>query len=230
MEPMTDPPRGVTADEYLDPSLPGGLRVRDLPVVDVDDPAVRGLAVSVSGDPRRATIPIVPWPVAGRRPLDPDTGTGGGVVEGRFRCTWADGRLMATNEAVGGRYVIGFAHPPDEGGGAAFADPPDQVLLWHLNHHPDGGQLFASLDGRPFLVPAAPPGEDPDLDRAVAIRSDGSVAVCLLPGVWHDGVYPEHGDGEFLTRQGAVHARVSASVAEEHGVLLRVTLSPSGAP
>lgn len=87
-----------------------------------------------------------------------------------------------------------------------------------------GGQLFASVDGKPFLVPAVPAGPDPDLSQAVAIRSDGSVGICLRPGVWHDGVYPESGDGEFLTRQGAVHARVSASLATEFGCLLRVPL------
>jgi ureidoglycolate hydrolase len=93
-----------------------------------------------------------------------------------------------------------------------------------VNHHPDGGQLFASNDGRPFLVPAIPAGADPDLDRAVVIRSDGDLGVCLRPGVWHDGVYPASGDGDFLTRQGRVHARISCDVAVEFGCLLRIPL------
>lgn len=214
---------GVSAEEYLAPAVPSGLAWRDLPVVDVRDPAVADLVLAVDGDPRAFDLPIEPWPTTGGRPLDPGTGVGGGVVEGRFSCRWQGARLLATNEAVGGRYVIGFAVAP-EAADRPLAGPPEQVLLWHVNHHPDGGQLFASLDGRPFLVPAIPAGPDPDLDRAVAVRSDGDVAICLRPGVWHDGVYPESGDGEFLTRQGAVHARISASVADEHHCLLRIPL------
>ena len=138
---------------------------------------------------------------------------------------WQGGQLWATNEAIGGRYVIGLATPPEDCDSWLLSgSAPEQVLLWHLNYHPDGGQLFASVDGKPFLVPAVPAGPDPDLSQAVAIRSDGSVGVCLRAGVWHDGVYPESGDGEFLTRQGAVHARVSASLATEFGCLLRVPL------
>ena len=207
---MTIP--GIRGEHYLSPEIPDGLPWLDLPVVDLSDPRVEGLAVAVAGDPHRFEVPVVPWPGDGRRELDPGTGVGGGVIEGAFRCAWVDGRLVAVNEAVGGRYVIGLG--AGEGG----------VALWHVNHHPDGGQLFAALDGRPFLVPAIPPGPDPDLDRAVAIRSDGSVGVCLLPGVWHDGVYPASGDGEYLTRQGRVHARVSCDVAAEFGVLLRIPL------
>ena len=70
-----------------------------------------------------------------------------------------------------------------------------------------------------------PGGDDPDLERAVVARSDGSFGICVLPGVWHDGVYPESGDGDFRTRQGRVHARVSADVAGEFGCLLRIPLS-----
>ena len=217
---------GVSDEEYLAPEVPAGLPWRDLPVVDVHNPAVADLAVAVTDDPRTFPVPIVAWPIEGGRALDPGTGVGGGLVQGRFSCRWDGARLPASNEAVGGRYVIGFATAPEHAD-EPFSGPAEQILLWHVNHHPDGGQLFASLDGRPFLVPAIPPGSDPDLDRAVAIRSDGSVAVCLLPEVWHDGVYPESGDGEFLTRQGAVHARISASVAQEFGCLLRVPLAPA---
>jgi len=199
--------------------------VRDLPVVDVRDARVAALAEVVTGDPRGFQVPVEPWPVLGNRVLDPGTGVGGGVAEGMFRSWWQSGQLWATNEAIGGRYVIGLATPPEDRDSWLLAgSEPEQVLLWHLNYHPDGGQLFASVDGKPFLVPAVPAGPDPDLSQAVAIRSDGSVGICLRAGVWHDGVYPESGDGEFLTRQGSVHARVSASLATEFGCLLRVPL------
>lgn len=219
---------GITAEEYLDPTVPTGLPWRDLPVVDGRDPRLADLVIAVPGNPRRFEVPIVPWPVSGTRTLDPGTGIEGGVTEGTFHARWDGNRLRATNGAVGGEYVIGFACDPSAADGPVrLADDglgPDQVLLWHVNHHPDGGQLFASTTGRPFLVPVLPSGDDPDLDRAVAAYSDGSFAVCVRPGVWHDGVYPERGDDTFLTRQGRVHARVSADVAAEFGCLLRVPL------
>ena len=217
------PGHGVSAEEYLSPSVPAGLPLRDLPVVDVDDPRVAELAFTFRGDPREVDVPIVAWPDTGGRPLDPGTGVGGGVTEGRFTCTWQGDKLMATNEAVHGADRLGFATPPELARDQRDA-PVERIHLWHVNHHPDGGQLFASLDGRPFLVPAIPAGDDPDLDRAVVIRSDGTVGVCLWPGVWHDGVYPASGDGAYLTRQGRVHARISCDLAEEFGCLLRFPL------
>jgi hypothetical protein len=213
----------VSATEYLDPNVGTGLPVRDLPVVELDHPAVAELAIVFEGDGRDVEVPIVPWPHHDGRPLDPGTGIGGGVAEGIFRCTWRGDRLMAVNEAVAGAYVLGFATAPEDAGDERD-EPVEYVHLWHVNHHPDGGQLFAPLDGRPFLVPAIPPGPDPDLDRAVVIRSDGSRGVCLRPGVWHDGVYPESGNGEYLTRQGAIHARVSCDIGAEFGCLLRFPL------
>ncbi len=217
------PGHAVTPEEYLSPKVRAGLPVRDLPVVELDDPRVAELAFAFEGDPREVEVPIVPWPETGGRPLDPGTGVGGGVVEGLFRCWWVGDRLMATNQAVDGAYVLGFATPPELASDER-STPPDAVHLWHVNAHPDGGQLFAPLDGRPFLVPAIPAGPDPDPDRAVVIRSDGRHGVFLRPGVWHDGVYPAFGDGEYVTRQGAVHARVSCDLGAEFGALFRFPL------
>lgn len=217
---------GVTRQEYLAPDVPVGLPWRDLPIVDGRDPSLADLLIVVDGDPRDFAVPIVPWPVGGSRPLDPGTGVGGGSTEGAFTCTWSGDRLLAANEAVNGDYVLGFACAPEHAGDAPRSSPPEQILLWHVNHHPDGGQMFASLDGQPFLVPAIPIGDSPDLDRAVVASSDGTFAICLRPGVWHDGVYPLRGDGTFWTRQGSVHARVSADVAREFGCLLRIALDP----
>lgn len=216
---------GLTAADYLDPAIPSGLRCRDLRVVDGRDPVLAELVIP-TGDPERFDVPIVPWPVTGTRPLDPGTGIEGGTTEGTFTTTWRGHRLVGRNAAVGGEYVIGLAVAPGDAD-ADPTDPPTQVLLWHLNHHPDGGQLFWSVDGRPFLVPVVPPGDSPDLDEAVVARSDGTFGLCVRPGVWHDGVYPESGDGDFRTRQGRVHARVSADVAREYGCLLRVPLPPT---
>jgi len=213
---------GVTAAEYLDPTIAHGLPWRDLPVVDGRDASLAGM-VEIAPDPATFDVPIVPWPVSGSRTLDPGTGVEGGTTEGEFVTTWEGRRLRARNAAVGGDYVIGLGDAPERLD-AAGDGSPRQILLWHLNHHPDGGQLFWSPERRPFLVPVAPVGDSPDLGRAVVARSDGSFGICVLPGVWHDGVYPERGDGRFVTRQGRVHARVSADVAAEFGCLLRVEL------
>lgn len=217
---------GIPATTYLHPEVPAGLAIRDLPVVDARDPSLAGLVdvvELVGGGPVGYEVPITPWPVSGSRPLDPGTGVEGGTTEGAFTCTWEGDRLLATNEAVGGHYVIGFAERPEVAADSRSSSR-EQILLWHVNHHPDGGQLFWSTDGRPFLVPVIPVGEDPDLERAVVVRSDGKVGVCVLAGVWHDGVYPEEGDGRFRSRQGKVHARISCDVARELGVLLRIRL------
>jgi hypothetical protein len=216
---------GVTPEQYLDPEIAPGLPWRDLPIVDARDPSLADLLLVAEGDPAAFDVPITPWPVTGGRPLDPGTGVEGGTTEGRFTTTWAGLRLNAVNEAVGGAYVIGLGDAPERLDDAQ--GPAEQILLWHLNHHPDGGQLFWSVDGRPFLVPVVPAGDSPDLDRAVVARSDGSFGICVRAGVWHDGVYPEAGDGAFRTRQGRVHARVSADVAREFGCLLRIPLPTS---
>ena len=47
-------------------------------------------------------------------------------------------------------------------GSAAIVEIPPRVLLWHMNYHPDGGQLFYPLENQPFVVPAALPGDDLD--------------------------------------------------------------------
>lgn len=212
---------GVSDSQYLDPAVDLRLPRVTAPIVDATNPSAATFAIVVR-DPSTFDVPITPWPTAGARLLDPGTGIEGGTVEGCFDCAWDADRLVAVNQAVGGRYVIGWS-PPERTPGA---DAPDRVLLWHLNFHPDGGQLFWSPDGRPFIVPVAPAGDDPDLERAVGLYSDGTFGICLRPDVWHDGVYPIAGNGSFHTRQGRVHARVSCDLGAELGQLLEVPLHP----
>ena len=100
----------------------------------------------------------------------------------------------------------------------------DRVLLWHVNYHPDGGQMFWPLDRAPFVVPVARPGDDVKPEDFVAFWSDGSVGIYIDPGIWHEGVFPVRPSGRYLDRQGRVHARVSCDLAREFGVLLNVRL------
>ena len=100
----------------------------------------------------------------------------------------------------------------------------EQVLLWHFNYHPDGGQLFSPLEKKPFVVPVALAGDDLSPDRIVAFWCDGSQGIYIHPGIWHEGIFPVEDEQDFLDRQGRVHARISCDIGEEFGVYLSVPL------
>jgi ureidoglycolate lyase len=212
--------QGVSAAEYLDPQLPPGLRFLDVPLIEATAETLRGYGEIVR-DPASHRIEIVKWPAPGWRKLDPGTGDEGGTTEGVFACDWREGVLRGRNEAVGGDYVLGYRDPP---GVAAPRRSEDRVLLWHANYHPDGGQLFWPLDGAPFVVPVAPPGDDVRPEQFVAFRSDGSFGIYIHPGIWHEGAFPVAPRGRFFDKQGRVHARISVDFAREFGVLLAVPL------
>jgi ureidoglycolate lyase len=120
--------------------------------------------------------------------------------------------LRGVNEAVGGDYVLGYR------------DSPGHVHLWHCNYHPDGGQFFWPIDGRPFVVPAGLPGEDPDPATFVGFWSDGSFGIYLHPDVWHEGPFPTAESGRYFDKQGKVHGRVSCDLRSELGLMLNVSL------
>jgi hypothetical protein len=215
---------GVVFD-YLDPKLPAGLKLLDVPVIAATPQSLKGYG-EVVRNPQRHRVEIVPWPLSGWRRLDAGTGNEGGTTEGTFACEWRGNRLFGRNEAVDGRYVIGFRDPPDIGERDGVTLSDGRVLLWHCNYHPDGGQLFWPLDGQPFLVPAALPGDDLRPESFVAFRSDGSFGIYIHPSIWHEGPFPVGPSGRFFDKQGKVHARVSCDLANEFGVLLNVPLAP----
>ncbi len=203
------------APQYLfDPKDKPTLPAVQVPLIEADDASMEGYGYLVD-DPEGCEIEIVRWPAQGWRPIDDGTGDEGGTTEGIFRCRWGDGVLKARNEAVDGDYVLGW-----NGGGR-----DDHVLLWHMNYHPDGGQLFFPLDRKPFVIPAALPGDDIAPENVVAFHCDGTRGVYIHPGIWHEGVFPVEGEQRFLDRQGKVHARVSCDFGTEFGVYLSVPLS-----
>jgi len=204
------------APQYLfDPKDKPTLPLVQVPLIEADDAALDGYGYVVD-EPEGCQIEIVRWPAQGWRPIDDGTGDEGGTTEGIFRCHWDEGVLMARNEAVDGEYVLGW-----NGGGR-----DDNVLLWHMNYHPDGGQLFFPLDRKPFVIPAALPGDDLQPGKVVAFWCDGTRGVYIHPGIWHEGVFPVSGEQRFLDRQGKVHARVSCDFGGEFGVYLSVPLTP----
>ncbi len=200
--------------------------LHDVPVVAATDVSVQPFGYLVD-DPDSVDVEIVQWPAQGWRPIDEDSGDEGGCVEGVFHGRWQGDVLYGSNEAVKGHYVLGWSVDSQ----SASCDEPTvsrkQVLLWHMNYHPDGGQLFYPLEKTPFVFPVAEPGDDLDPSRVIALWCDGNRGLYIHPNVWHEGVFPVADTQRFLDRQGRVHARVSCDFGNEFGLYLRVPLGPS---
>jgi Ureidoglycolate lyase len=212
----------MSAPDYLNPDLPAGLRRVRLPVVDATDDNLRGYGRLVD-DRTACRIEIVRWPAQGTRPVDTDSGDEGGTTEGTFVSEWKGDVLFGRNEAVDGHYILAYATEPGEAQ-TSHARPPAQMLLWHCNYHPDGGQLFFPLDAQDYLVPLALPGDDVRPEQFVCFRVDGRRGLYIHPNVWHEGVFALTGTQRFYDSQGAVHARVSVDFAREFGCLLEVPI------
>jgi hypothetical protein len=208
------------APDYLNPALAANLRRVHMPVVAATDESLRGYGHLVA-DRHACAVEIVRWPAAGWRPVDEDSGDEGGTTEGVFVSEWRGDILYGSNDAVGGNYVLAYATEP------TIADdshrrPPERMLLWHCNYHPDGGQMFFPLEPAPFMVPLALPGDDVTPERFVCFRFDGARGLYIHPDVWHEGVFTHRGTQRFFDQQGAVHARVSVDFPREFQCLLEV--------
>ena len=201
------------------PSLP----LIEVPLIEATPESTRGYGYLVD-DPEAVDIEIVRWPAQGWRAVDEGTGDQGGTVEGVFHVSWTGDVLMGRNEAVQGHYVLGWSRDPQHASIKAATARRDRVLLWHMNYHPDGGQLFYPLDRRPFVVPLALPGDDLTPEAVVAFWCDGGKGLYIHPSIWHEGIFPVEDEQRFLDRQGRVHARVSCDIGEEFGVYLSVPL------
>ena len=195
----------------------------DVPLIEATAESVKDYGYLVD-DPDTCEIEIVTWPAQGWRPIDQETGNQGGTVEGIFRGEWRGDVLMGSNDAVGGHYVLGWSTDPQYASTETQTVARDQVLLWHFNYHPDGGQLFFPLEKKPFVVPVALAGDDLSTDRIIAFWCDGSQGLYIHPGIWHEGIFPVEDEQSFLDRQGRVHARISCDIGEEFGVYLSVPL------
>jgi Ureidoglycolate lyase len=208
--------------DYMNPNLPAGLKRVTMPIVNATPQALQGYGRLVD-DPEQCRIEIVRWPAQGTRPIDPDSGDQGGTTEGIFVSEWRGDILYGRNEAVDGRYILGYAQLPEDAR-TDHVQAPQRVMLWHANYHPDGGQLFFPLDRRPFYVPLAPPGDDLAPERFVCFRCEGRQGLYIHPNIWHEGVFSLSGTQRFFDRQGKVHARVSVDFAREFGCLLEAPI------
>ncbi len=210
------------APDYLNPALPAGLKRIPIPVIKATEETVKGYGCLVS-DPDTFDIEITRWPAQGWRPVDTDSGNEGGTKEGIFLSEWKGDILYGSNEAVGGKYILGYSTEPSAAS-ETTAGLPSKILLWHANYHPDGGQLFFPLDKKPYLVPVALPGDDVQPEHFVCFLCSGNEGLYIHPDIWHEGVFAISGKQRFLDRQGAVHARVSVDFAREFQCLLQISL------
>ncbi len=203
----------------------------DMKLIEV--PLVKATADSVQGygclvdDPDNFEIEITRWPAQGWRPVDPGTGDEGGVVEGEFICEWRGDVLYGENDAVKGNYVLGWSTNPQRAQTTHQSVPRDQMIIWHMNYHPDGGQLFYPLDAQPFVVPVALPGDDLTPDKIIALWCDGTQGLYIHANIWHEGVFSVGDTQRFRDRQGRVHARVSCDFAAEFGAYISFPLRSS---
>ena len=216
----------ASAPEYLfDPSDKPALPLHDVPLIVATDESVRGYGALVE-HPDDIEIEIVRWPATGWRQVDEDSGDEAGWVEGTFHGEWQGDVLFGRNDAVSGLYVLGWSTTDPA---ASRTDRQtvgrEKAVLWHLNYHPDGGQLFFPKDKSPFVVPVALPGDDLAVEQVIAFWCDGSRCLYIHPGIWHDGIFPVSDQQRFLDRQGRVHARVSCDLASEFGLYLCVPLT-----
>lgn len=202
------------------------LPLYNVPLVEATHESVDPFGCLVS-DPKDFSIEIVRWPAQGWRLVDEDSGNEGGYTEGIFHGKWKGDVLYGVNEAVKGNYVLGWSTKEPCLAKTACTETPnkrERVILWHLNYHPDGGQMFYPLDKKPFVVPVALPGDDLTLESIVGLWCDGSKGLYINPGVWHEGVFPVDNEQRFHDRQGKVHARISCDLAKEFKVYLSVPL------
>lgn len=213
-----------TAPVYIfDPEDKPSLPIVEVPLIKATPESVKNYGCLVDA-PDGFDIEIVRWPAQGWRPVDEDSGNEGGIAEGVFHGEWHGDVLMGRNDAVGGHYVLGWACDPQSASSKSATVPRTQVLLWHLNYHPDGGQLFFPKEKSPFVVPLALPGDDLQPGDVVAFWCDGTKGLYIHPNIWHEGIFPTGDQQTFLDRQGKVHARVSCDLGKEFGVYLSVPL------
>jgi hypothetical protein len=210
--------------DYLAPDVPDALPWHQIPLVNATPQSIKGYGELVA-DYRDFPIEIVTWPAQGWRPVDAGTGNEGGTTIGEFKFWWERDLLFGKNSAVNDQYLLGWAkNPCDAKREDSIVTPPEQILLWHANYHPDGGQLFFPLDGQPFIAPLALPGDDVKPDDFIAFYIPEGYGLYIHPNVWHEAVFPLTEQASFYDEQGRVHARVSCNFAREFGVFLAVPL------
>lgn len=75
--------------------------------------------------------------------------------------------------------------------------PLAPLVLKVFERHPDGSQAFMPLQGRPFLVAVAPPGEF-DAAKVRVFRAAAHQGVNYAKGTWHHFLLALEAESDFL--------------------------------
>ena len=194
----------------------------EIPLIEATNKSLEGYGYLVDNFDK-CEIEIVTWPKQGWRSIEEGTGNEGGTTEGPFETWWEKNILYGKNNAVEhnneydkeGKYLLGYSSVPEDSKNKLIIQDPKQIYIWHVNYHPDGGQLFFPEDNKPFISPLALPGDDIQLSHFKAFYFQGSQGLYIHPNVWHEGVFPTKGRAIFKGKQGKVHARVSIDLLKE---------------
>ena len=194
----------------------------EIPLIEATNKSLEGYGYLVD-DFDKCEIEIVTWPKQGWRNIEEGTGNEGGTTEGPFETWWEENILYGKNNAVehkseydkGGKYLLGYSAVTEDSKNKLITKDPKQIYIWHVNYHPDGGQLFFPVDNKPFISPLALPGDDIQLNNFKAFYFQGSQGLYIHPNIWHEGVFPTKGRATFKGKQGKVHARVSIDLLKE---------------
>ena len=194
----------------------------EIPLIEATNKSLEGYGYLVDNFDK-CEIEIVTWPKQGWRNIEEGTGNEGGTTEGPFETWWEENILYGKNNAVEhkseydkeGKYLLGYSAVPEDSNNKLITKDPKQIYIWHVNYHPDGGQLFFPEDNKPFISPLALPGDDIQLNNFKAFYFQGSQGLYIHPNIWHEGVFPTKGRATFKGKQGKVHARVSIDLLKE---------------
>lgn len=193
-------------------------------IVIATDESLEGLGFLVD-DFESVEVEIIQWPQQGFRPVLSGTGTGGGITEGDFEMQWEGEVLKTHNHAVDGKYITGWSVDPTLASEEKSRQQSNFLYTFEANYHPDGGQVFFPLDGKPFVALLAPPGDEIKPKDFIAYYFDGTKGIHINANVWHQPLFPTESSQVFKDKQGAVHACVACNFVEEFGVYIRVPLS-----
>ena len=208
------------------------VEIIDIPLIRATNDSLKGYGYLIDTY-EGSDIEIVTWPKQGWREIDKGTGNEGGATEGSFETWWKGSTLYGQNNAVqhnseyeeDGKYVLGYSSHPDTLVENQEYKFPNEMYIWHVNYHPDGGQLFFPTKSGTFISPLALPGDNIKTEDFKAFYFDGTKGLYIHPKIWHEGVFPVKEKCSFMGRQGKVHARVSIDLKKEFNKYLHFKTS-----
>ena len=194
----------------------------EIPLIKATNDSLKGYGYLIDSY-EDSDIEIVTWPKKGWREIDQGTGNEGGSTEGSFDTWWDGSTLYGQNNAVqhnseyeeDGKYILAHSNHPETLVKDQDYKTLNEMYLWHVNYHPDGGQLFFPTKPGIFMSPLALPGDDIKIEDFKAFYFDGLKGLYIHPNIWHEGVFPTQEKSSFMGRQGKVHARVSVDLKKE---------------